>query len=560
MIESTPAMPQGGSFLNPSKDKYPTITNLEETDFLVQATNDFMRGVILPAASVGDGIHSDQMPGLLSKAGELGILGLEIPEIYGGLGLPKSAAARISEVVAIEPSFAVSFNVHSSVATLPILFFGTPEQKRRYLPRFATGEWIGAYALSEANAGTDAMAARTRAVRQEDGSYKLFGEKMWTTNGAFANLLTVFARIGEDKDLTAFLVNADNPGMTYGREEHKIGLKGSSTCRITFDGMRVGPEDVLGERGMGGKIALYTLNLGRFKIATGSLGQSKNLLAIATKYALNRHAFGRPISDFGLIQEKLASLAAEIFAAESMLYRTGAKLDTLFDGIDPMEEHALQKYLDASEELAAECAILKIFCTELLDHCADECLQIHGGYGYSEEYPAARAWRDARVNRIYEGTNEINRMNVAQILFRRMEKKRLKLDIQVADESSTEKLRVDIAALIMAVSEFTSSSDRDQILLAAVSQLATVQFASQSIAMRVEADDFRSPARREAAQHCVKLMSAILTDQYHFSARCIALHLGKRELMPGGDDSLVDIIPVIHQLADHVAGSQGYPI
>jgi len=403
-----------------------------DTRLMADAAADFLRGEVLPVADRLQEQEPGLMPSLLRRAAALGLLGLDIPEEYGGLGLPKSASARLAEALAAEPSFAVSHNVHTSVASLPLVFFGTPEQKAKYLPRLASGEWIGAYALSEAHAGSDALAARTRAVPSADGkTFTLTGEKMWITNAAFADLFTVFAKVDGEK-FTAFLVERDSPGISIGREERKLGLKGSSTCRLILDNVPVPAENALGEIGEGAKVALYTLNLGRFKIAANAVGQSKNLLGLATRYAKQRRAFGKPIAEHGLIQEKLATMAARLFAAESMLYRVAGYLDAASSGrrreSGSNTRHPVPDTLvrDAAEEYAIECALIKVACTETLDYIADECLQIHGGYGYSEEFPAARAWRDARVNRIYEGTNEINRLNMVELLLKRMEQGRIR--------------------------------------------------------------------------------------------------------------------------------------
>ncbi len=398
-----------------------------EVRLMADAAADFMRGEVLPVADRLEAHEADLMPTLLRRAAALGLLSIDVPPEYGGLGLAKSVSARIAEALAAEPSFAVSHNVHTSVATLPIVFFGSPAQKATYLPRLASGEWIGAYALSESHAGSDALAARARATLSADRrTYHLSGEKMWITNAAFADLFTVFAKVDGEK-FTAFLVERRMPGVSIGREEHKLGLKGSSTCRLLLDDVRVPVENVLGGVGQGGRVALYTLNLGRFKIAATSVGQGKNLLGIATRYAMQRYAFGRPIAEFGLIRQKLATMAARLFAAESILYRVAGALDNVFADIDAAADDAPIRYAAAAEEYAVECALLKVTCTETLDFCADECLQIHGGYGYTEEFPAARAWRDARINRIYEGTNEINRLNVVQLLRKRIEKGRLVL-------------------------------------------------------------------------------------------------------------------------------------
>jgi alkylation response protein AidB-like acyl-CoA dehydrogenase len=437
------------------------------THALAEAAADFMRRAVLPVADRLQAQEPGLMASLLRQAGQLGLMGLCVPEEFGGLALPESTIARIAESLAAEPSFSVSHNVHTSVATLPIVFFGTEEQKARYLPRLGSGEWIGAYALSEAHAGSDALAARCRATPNEDGSYTLTGEKMWITNAAFADLFVVFAKIEGQEKLTAFVVERTSPGVAIGREEHKLGLKGSSTCRLILDSVPVGAENVLGAPGEGAKVALYTLNLGRFKVAASALGQAKILLGIATRYAKQRIAFGKSIAEHGLIQQKLARMAAPLFACESMLYRVAGNLDSAFES---------GAAVHPAEEFAIECAILKVACTETLALCADECVQIHGGYGYTEEFPAARAWRDARVNRIYEGTNEVNRLNIVQLLLRRIESGRLDMsrtpDARDASPGTVEALRaITSIALESATDAHGADLGREQQVCAALADM-----------------------------------------------------------------------------------------
>lgn len=434
---------------------------------LADAAADFLRRAVLPVSDRLQEHEQNLMPSLLHKAADFGLMGLDVPEEYGGLALPRSATARIAEALAAEPSFSVSHNVHTSVATLPIVFFGTDAQKARYLPRLATGEWLGAYALSEAHAGSDALAARCRAVPTAGGGYTLTGEKMWITNAAFADLFVVFAKIEGQEKLTAFLVERTWPGVGIGREELKLGLKGSSTCRLILDSVPVPPENLLGAQGEGAKVALYTLNLGRFKVAAAALGQAKNLLGIATRYAKQRTAFGKPIAEHGLIQQKLARMAARLFACESMLYRVAGNLDSAFES---------GATVHPAEEFAVECAILKVACTEALDLCADECVQIHGGYGFSEEFPAARAWRDARVNRIYEGTNEINRLNIVHLLLKRFDTGRIDRrsapDLRDVKPGSVEALRAAVlTGLDAAVDAYGVAITQEQQVCATIADM-----------------------------------------------------------------------------------------
>lgn len=495
----------------PAPDSFLAPEKLDaEARLLAEAASDFLRGEVLPAAERLESHEPGLLLSLLRRAAELGFLGIDIPEAYGGLGLAKSVTARLAEAVAMEPSFAVSHNVHTSVAALPILFFGTDRQKTRYLPRLASGEWIGAYALSESHAGTDALAARTRAILAPDGlSYLLCGEKMWITNAAFADLFIVFAKVGGEQ-FTAFLVERSFPGVSIGREENKLGLRGSSTCRLILEDVPVPVENVLGEIGEGAKVALYTLNVGRFKIAASSVGQSKNLLGMAARYAMQRRSFGKPIAEHGLIRAKLAAMAARTFAAESMLYRVGGYLDAAFADIDPTAQEANARYQAAAEEYAIECALLKVACTETLDYVADENLQIHGGYGYTEEFPAAQAWRDARVNRIYEGTNEINRLNIVELLLRRIERGRIAFDPRASSPEFKEpaggtrtpglkeqRLKVQ-RTLATALEAFPDLSEQ-QMLCGALADMLIASFAWESACLRLAYLRETEPGSRRCA-------------------------------------------------------------
>ncbi|GLX67446.1 acyl-CoA dehydrogenase family protein [Paenibacillus glycanilyticus] len=482
----------------------------EEQQMMADAAQQFMEGEIFPVDEQLEGLDYELTVKLMRQAGELGLLGADVPEAYGGLGLDKVSTTLLSETLARASSFALSVGAHTGIGTLPIVFFGTAAQKRKYLPKLATGELIAAYCLTEPASGSDALGAKTTAKLSADGShYLLNGSKLYITNAGFADVFIVYAKVNGEA-FTAFIVEKGMPGFSLGPEEHKMGIKGSSTRPLFFEDVAVPVDNVLGEVGQGHKIAFNILNIGRFKLGAGCLGAAKETIELASKYANTRKQFGRAISSYPLIGAKLADMNIRTYVLESMVYRTAGWIDAMLsaEGAGADAPDAGMRAAKAISEYALECSINKVFASETLDFVADEGVQIHGGYGYVKEYKVERIYRDSRINRIFEGTNEINRMLIPGTLLKKAMRGELPLlekaqslqaellqpmPVPAFDEPlSREAYRVSqgkkafLAVGGLAVQKLGVRLDQEQEVLCSLSDIMIQLFAAESALLRTQ--------------------------------------------------------------------------
>jgi alkylation response protein AidB-like acyl-CoA dehydrogenase len=445
----------------------------EEQKMIAQTCKDFLDQEVFPRLNEIDSMKDlNLMPSILDKAGALGLLGTSVPQEYGGFGMDFNTTMLVAEIIGAGHSVAVALSAHTGIGTLPILYYGNEEQKKKYIPKLATGEWKAAYCLTEPDSGSDANSGKTKAVLSADGKHYLInGQKMWITNGGFAEIFVVFAKIDNDKNLSAFIVEKGFGGITMNEEEHKMGIKGSSTRQIFFNDCKVPVENLLSERENGFKIAVNILNVGRIKLGAAAIGGAKKTTSLAINYAKERKQFGTSISNFGAIKHKIADVITHIFASESACYRAGQNIDDAYNAFVSSGVESAKARLKALEEFAIECAILKVHGSEVLDYAVDEGVQIYGGMGFSAEGPMDRAYRDARINRIFEGTNEINRILTIDMLLKRA----MKGHIDLMTPAMT------VQKELMAIPDF-GSSDEEGVFIKEKKALANLKKAGLMVA------------------------------------------------------------------------------
>jgi alkylation response protein AidB-like acyl-CoA dehydrogenase len=576
---TTPSYRKGGSFLleRHSANEIVTPEDFDDELKMFAATaQQFVEREIRPNFEGLEHLDYDLSVKAIRKAGEMGLLGIDVPEEYGGLNTSKVASILVTENIAKAGSFNVTFSAHTGIGTLPLVYFGTKAQQEKYLPKLVTGEWVGAYCLTEPGSGSDSLAAKTKAVLNEAGThYLLNGTKMWISNAGFANLFTVFAKI-DGQLFTAFLVERDFPGLSFGAEEKKMGIKGSSTRQVILENCAVPKENLLGEVGRGHVIAFQILNIGRLKLAAGGIGGSKEMIRLASSYAQERQQFGQPIGNFGLIQEKIGKMTADTFALESAIYRMTGELDKHLVGKKTQAEQ-----LGAIDEYVVEYSFIKVAGSEILDDNIDETLQIYGGNGFSAEYPIELAYRNSRINRIFEGTNEINRLLTTGQLLKRAMKGKLDVlssaqaaaqgnpvtDVDAPAELKDAALAVENmkrATLMIAglgAMAYMQNIEKEQEIMARIADMITGIYLAESALLRTEKMLAKSKAEKAIR----------LANLYTFEALDRARQLGSEALrrLPNGKAMMkklqaylpehdVDVIEAKRQVAKDVYEARGY--
>ncbi|HEV1286872.1 MAG TPA: acyl-CoA dehydrogenase family protein [Bryobacteraceae bacterium] len=546
MATTTVAIPKtkGGAFLIENSTPEEIFTPEDFTDehrAIAKTTDEFWQKEVVPHI---DAIrHQDHAlcAKILKKSGELGLTAVVLPEKFGGMEMDLTSMMVVAEGLAREGSYSAWHGAHTGIGTLPLLLFGTEAQKQKYLPKLATAEMIAAYCLSEPQAGSDALAARTRADLSEDGKhYILNGQKMWITNGGFADLYTVFAKVGGEK-FTAFLVERAWPGVKPGAEEKKMGIKGSSTTAVFLDNVKVPVENVLGEIGRGHIIAFNILNIGRLKLGPFAHGGCRADLADAIQYAKERKAFGKSISEFGMIQHKIAEMAVRMFASESTTYRVVGAIEAQMAG------EAGSTMLKAVEEFATECSFIKVFASETLDYVVDECVQIHGGYGFSQEYSCEHAYRDSRINRIFEGTNEINRLLATGMIMKRAQKgtlplmeagKKLHAEILAGPQLGGEidmvanAKKIGLFTMGMAVQKYMTALEEQQEVVANITDILMYAYAMESAMLRAE-KIARSGKNAENAKDMAAVFAREAMDVIESASKTVLTACGEGDTLRG---------------------------
>ena len=586
-MEKAQGAPKGGEYLaleiQPSQIYSPEEFD-DELRMIAQTTREFVVNEVIPVLDRLEKLEPGLSEQLMRTAGELGLLALEAPEKYGGSDLPKLAAVLVAEYLAGASGFNTTISAHVTIGTLPLVYFGTEEQKARYLPKLISAEFIGAYALTEPQAGSDALGGTASAVLSDDGKhYILNGTKMWISNAGFADLFTVFAKIdGERKKFSAFLVEKTFEGLSTGAEEKKMGIKSSSTRQVILDNVKVPVENLLGQVGQGAKIAFNILNIGRFKLGSSCVGGSKLTLEIASKYAQEREQFGVPIASFGLIQEKLAKMACRTYAIESAVYRTVAHIDeAIGDNKDPMHQ------LQCIEEYAVECSMIKVLGSELLDYAVDEGVQIHGGYGYSQDYEIETYYRDSRVNRIYEGTSEINRLIIPGMLVKRCLKGHLplltaaaKVERALKDHAASEgeppgevaqvvenTKKLALVLLKWSLEAFGNDLEKEQEVLGSTADVIMAVYTMESTLLRTQkhAGDEKGQSLRQAMLQAYTAETLGRVQQWATQAVCRIDKTADRQSKLQLVHHLtryapIDVIGLQRSIAGAVLKASGYPI